>query len=722
LTHKKTKKRSTKLPNIPFSTTEGTRGSTSAPDNPKSSNRKSGSQSNPNTINNKPSALSLPAATLPNRKRKHPTPSPEVEQNGTDSDNIVQAATKRKKSGSAPGAAEVAAPLSSSANQTLATNDAALVRKPTRYRRGQAAPITQSTSVAQGAAKGKYTEQEFQLLDSAISGFQNTHSLSREDLAKLISGQPNESDDTQARAKGLWDAVSDALPHRPRQSLQKCARRRYHTGRRGKFTKEEDEAIIESHELYKNHKDVWVKVGQAVNRSAPDVRDRYRNNLIRPDKQRKDVWDGEEEALFINLFESQLETARKAHEEKVAKGRANGPFDEQNFYPNMEIIEKEMDYTRGNLQLRNKFHKIMKRREQNRKPTAKDPSKKSGRVETAESHFKKKMRPGDKYGCLKDILAGMIRYKHKTEDRIPWSEIQQDYKASGGQEWGTPERKVVYERTKVLAGTNPNDSVAEILKAEILYMEKTYTQEELAQHFDGKRRKGQRKNPSKGEVKKSKNKKASKVISKSYVSDSSEESQSDTAPNPPTSDSESSKKSYSDTQARLQPKVKAKKMIKKPSFKSSARVHDDDSDEQVDSDVSMPSVGQKLLTSSASDAPNSGASASKLRISPKLRNKSSSSESSSSSSSESEQNSNVQIKTTSTVTKPRSKLASGRPPRRTSSSGKSSSSSENDDRSNNESVALSLVTAARSIATSKLPKAESTSESSTESEDSSDEE
>jgi hypothetical protein len=632
---KKKKKKRNEDPSNPLSLTpDGTHGATPIPSNLKSSNRKLDSQP------------TIPPSALPNRKRKHILPLLEVEGDNGDSKIASLPPAKRKKSAPVPDATRVTT-SSSSANPAPVANEIALAPKPTRYRRGQA-PITQSTSTPQAAAKGKYTAEEFQLLDNAVSGFQNTHGLSREDLAKLIAGQPNESTDTQAQAKTLWDAVADALPYRPRQSLQKCARRKYHTGRRGKFTKEEDEAIIEAHEMYKNCKDVWVKVGQAVNRSAPDVRDRFRNNLIRPDKQRKDVWDGEEEALFISLFEGQLETARKAHADKVAKGKTHRSFDEQNFYPNMEIIEKKMEYTRGNLQLRNKFHKIMKRREQNRKDTPKDPSKKSGRVETAESHFKKKMKPGDKYRCLKDILTGVIRYKHNTEDRIPWSEIQQDYKASGGQDWGTPERKVVYKRMKVLASTNPKDSVADILKAEILYMENTYTPEELAQCFDGKRRKGQPKNTS-----------------------------------------------------------------TKPSFKSSAVVRDDDSGEQVDSDVSIPSVGQKLLTSRISQASSSGASSSKSRAAPKQQNDSSISESSS----ESEQDSNVATKAITTLG---SKSASGRSP--SHASGSESSRNESDDDGTGENAFSSLVAAARSVAASKLPKETSTSESSTESDDSSDEE
>jgi hypothetical protein len=691
-TSTKTKKNKAKTKDqlMPYASTPKAYVAIPAAVNQKSGGHGAGKQPAAISYSSKPSSTPRIVATLPGKKRKHAAITPETVVDISEAETPAQAPIKRKKAAHSRTSAKSAAASSFVATNSN-TNDSGLISKttPVKIRRGPKIPADELSSViahplparhspaapavtSVASAKGTYSKSELQTLDATVAGFRDSHGLSHEDVAKLIAGHANEQNDNHhgANAKQLWDAISEALPSRHRQSLQKCARRKYKLTVRGEFTPEEDAQIIEAFEMYKTYKDKWVKVGEVINRAAPDVRDRYRNNLRRKDTQRHDVWDGEEEELFSRLIAGQLDTARKAHLAMVSKGKAKGAFNESGFYPNMEIIEEQMEGTRGNLQLRNKYAKLLKAAKEKKDAAAsRDTSTKSVRVQTAEHHFERKMRAGDKYECLQAILGGMVKYKHKTEAKIPWSEIQRDNK--GKSKWETPERKVVYERMKGIAGTNPNDSAINIVKEQIRYLERTYGQEELALRFSGDRRTGTAQKMKKD---------STKVVSKKYVTASDEESQSDATENRATSDSSEDGVSV----ISLKPSNAGgdKKKIQKPNRRAFDQTHHRSSDEEPDSDTPLPSVEQQPSASSTHDSSSSDEATSLvtgLRTTTASSQHSDSSSSDSSRESESESESDIKPKafTSTKRSKPAQKSHND-----TSSSANSSDDDEDGDEQN----------------------------------------
>jgi hypothetical protein len=470
------------------------------------------------------STPSFAAPSRPNKKRKHTSAAPEDVEDKEDPQTLAQVPAKRKRS--APEREEVAAaistPLVASYAKTMENRTASSPRKKGRT---QNTPTQQQSRpndgpIARSSKENQYSEQEFATMDETVENFQHSNGLTREEVIELIhanAGQQSTTKDAPT-PKQLWDELAAAVTTRPRQSIQKCARRRYMRAglKKGDFSKEEDEQLLEIVRSIGPNPS-WVVVGKELNRSSGAVRDRYRHYLSHSREVRKDVWNGDEEAQFALLIFEQRKKHRSDYEEKVRRNVASGPYDPSSFWPTFSIIEKrmeEMDMTRSNLQLRNKYNKMLKAQARtmanNDQSPTRDPGRKSARVQTAENHWEKKMQPGDKYECLQAILAGMMKYKRKTEDKIPWSEIQRDNKDS---KWETPERKVVFEKMKAVAGTNPNDDAINILKAQICWMEDNHS-DQLSQHFSGPRRKGVVPKQKKG---------SSNIVSKAVISDEDED-------------------------------------------------------------------------------------------------------------------------------------------------------------------------------------------------------
>ncbi|KAF2436157.1 hypothetical protein EJ08DRAFT_645170 [Tothia fuscella] len=341
-------------------------------------------------------------------------------------------------------------------------------------------------SSAIGQKTGAYSKEEFQALDAAIASIRKEHNLTPKEMCEIIQANGNELSKHAKAPPNFWADIASALPDRPRQSIQKCARRKYtnaqkHSG----WNSEEDEEVREAYALYPGK---WKLIGEAVGRFHEEVRYRWRDYIEPGTARVEDVWTGEEEELFEKLTGEMRDKARKEHAQNVRTGKASGEFDEAAFKPAFQPLSKMMK-TRNRLQCSNKWKNMQLQLAKEKESSEDSPSslrdnKPSARTLQAYNDFDKKMQMGDKLDCLKQTLEGVKRYKIKKEKRIPWGEIK---KANMTSRWQTVDRKVVFEKFKVLASVAADTVPQEALEIIIRYIEDKYTKAALNKRYDGQK-------------------------------------------------------------------------------------------------------------------------------------------------------------------------------------------------------------------------------------------
>lgn len=104
-----------------------------------------------------------------------------------------------------------------------------------------------------------------------------------------------------AEVTALFNEIHDVLPYRPRMSVQKFCRRRFHNFSRGPWNAEEDKllrlAVAEKGKA-------WKEVGDSLGRMADDCRDRWRNYIANSEHRNREQWTNAE---VVNLCTAILE-------------------------------------------------------------------------------------------------------------------------------------------------------------------------------------------------------------------------------------------------------------------------------------------------------------------------------------------------------------------------------------------------------------------------------
>lgn len=271
------------------------------------------------------------------------------------------------------------------------------------------------------------------------------------------------------QAAAIYNEIHDLVPYRPRSSVQRFCRRRFHNfSARGIWTAEEDEMLKDA--VAQKGKS-WKAVGELIDRFPEDCRDRYRNYLDRAAENRnKEAWT---EAEVLNLCRAILdclqmmrEERRRTREENIGRGAPVSETDsdreaEEMKLINWQIISDRMasfGSSRSRLQCnfkwnkikgndRNRYLKEIKlareglRRLQDGDYTANNATNSTGWRMRQASKKVINMKPGDRYDFLKAILDSAA----PTEGNIPWRLLGDEVFRN---KWSTTERKAAWTMMK----------------------------------------------------------------------------------------------------------------------------------------------------------------------------------------------------------------------------------------------------------------------------------
>ena len=303
---------------------------------------------------------------------------------------------------------------------------------------------------------GQYTHAETAKLDNFRDKYCAANNMSAQHFNDLI--QSSMRGNPQATA--LFNELHEVLPYRPRLSVQKCARRRFHNfSARGSWTAEEDEML--RHAVAEKGKS-WKAVGEMIERMPGDCRDRWRNYLLNSEHRNREQWTKDEMrnlcVAILDCIQLMKDERRQALEEKYGFGAAEADEDLGQEAEDLKVINwqavsdrmGEHGGARSQLQCRFKWTQIKRKDQENLLQAARE----EGDIETAKSKPSKNpwrhsrasrkvanMKKGDQYILLRAVLDSNA----PTEGNIPWKSLgDDDFRAT----WNSTDKKIAWMKMK----------------------------------------------------------------------------------------------------------------------------------------------------------------------------------------------------------------------------------------------------------------------------------
>ena len=304
-----------------------------------------------------------------------------------------------------------------------------------------------------GENGGPFSAAEGLMLDA----FRDNHCEAND----MTIWQFNELIQTQMRGNAqvtaLFHEIQDILPYRPRMSVQRFCRRRFHNFSRGPWSAEEGEilklAVIEKGK-------VWKEIGDSLGRMPDDCRDRWRNYLVNSEHRNREQWTNAE---VVNLCTAILECmqlmkedrmrAKEEGEDVPAYGTESDQEVEDMKHINWQSVSDRMGEHgggRSRLQCSFKWGQLKKReqaeymkairesREIEKKKST--PGKNPWRMKRATKKIAN-MKPGDIHAVLQAILESDV----PEEGNIPWKSLGDDeFRAT----WTSTDKKAAWSRLK----------------------------------------------------------------------------------------------------------------------------------------------------------------------------------------------------------------------------------------------------------------------------------
>lgn len=260
-----------------------------------------------------------------------------------------------------------------------------------------------------------------------------------------------------AQVTALFSEIHENLSYRPRISVHKFCRRRFHNYARGPWSAEEDEML--KHGVAEKGR-AWKGIGDSLGRMPEDCRDRYRNYLVNADHRNREQWT---ETEVINLCTAILECMQLMKEDRMRTREKGEDVPESGTESDQEVEDmKHINWQsvsdrmgehgggRSRLQCSFKWGQLKKREQadylkatresrniEKRKST---PPKNPWRMKLA---YKKiaNMKPGDKHAFLQAVLDTHV----PEEGNIPWKSLGDDeFRAR----WTSTDKKAAWSRLK----------------------------------------------------------------------------------------------------------------------------------------------------------------------------------------------------------------------------------------------------------------------------------
>ena len=300
---------------------------------------------------------------------------------------------------------------------------------------------------------GAFTAAEGSKLDA----FRETHCEANE----MTIWQFNNLIQTPMRGNpqvtALFNDIHDILPYRPRMSVQKFCRRRFHNFTRGTWSAEEDEMLKQA--VAEKGK-AWKEVGDLLGRMSEDCRDRWRNYLVNSEHRNREQWTNAEVVNLctaiidcMHLMKEDRKHAKEEGEDVPEWGTESDQEVEDMKHINWQSVSDRMGQHgggRSRLQCSFKWGQLKKReqadflkailesRDIGKKKSA--SGKNPWRMKLASKKIAN-MKSGDVHAFLQAVLDTNV----PEEGNIPWKSLGDDeFRAT----WTSTDKKAAWSQLK----------------------------------------------------------------------------------------------------------------------------------------------------------------------------------------------------------------------------------------------------------------------------------
>ncbi|KAJ3474082.1 hypothetical protein NLG97_g10000 [Lecanicillium saksenae] len=260
--------------------------------------------------------------------------------------------------------------------------------------------------------QGKFSDEELSRIAHAIESFRSENDMEQRDVNEMIQA-PGGTSAGEAHAQ-LWVRIFAECPDRHRQKVINIARKKFHNFvARGTWTLEQDNELAG---LINTHGPKWSYIAGLINRHPEDIRDRYRNYLVCGGAQKKEAWDGEEEARLTQYVQDAMLAIDEMRQEDPSRELLQKSYEELIDWQN---VSERMERTRSRLQCITKWKSMNLRLHSKDKLVSADPdSTISFRLEKARRQLED-MPDTEKYR----LVLAINSQSASTVDKIQWQKL-----------------------------------------------------------------------------------------------------------------------------------------------------------------------------------------------------------------------------------------------------------------------------------------------------------
>ena len=145
--------------------------------------------------------------------------------------------------------------------------------------------------------KGQFSSSEIKKLENKITSYCSENSIQKEKFYEIITN-PKKKDKS---LRGIWPIISECLYNRSVRSIKSFCERKYNINNyKGKWSKDD---ISKLQEYIKKIGYKWVEIGDLMNRTSFNVRDKWKEIGEKNFFNRKKNWSFKETLKFIRLIE-----------------------------------------------------------------------------------------------------------------------------------------------------------------------------------------------------------------------------------------------------------------------------------------------------------------------------------------------------------------------------------------------------------------------------------
>ena len=303
---------------------------------------------------------------------------------------------------------------------------------------------------------GTFSSEEFARLDAFRDTYCEANGIDHKRFNALVQ-MPMRGNIVSTE---LFRGFHESLPYRPRMSVQRCVRRRFHNyTARGTWTEEEDEELRKA--IAEKGKR-WKEVGEMIDRMPGDCRDRWRDYILNAEHRNQEQWTEREiQNLCLAILECiklMRDERQRVREEKHGKDPEDFEEDSDQEEEDLKVINwqavsdrmGEHGGGRSRLQCSLKWSQL-KRKDQDdlmnaikyaqEAPTRVTTRPKNGWRRVRASKQIRNMRTGDRFA----LLEGILNSRATAEEHIPWKRLGDDRLRAT---WGALEKSVAWETMK----------------------------------------------------------------------------------------------------------------------------------------------------------------------------------------------------------------------------------------------------------------------------------